>query len=221
MSTPIGVITRAYREKNNLSLGQFAKRCGVSKSYVYALENGKTSGELPSPTLESLCGIADAMDMPLLQLLSKMGLIDASTISSDAKKEETEQDGSDIEPFEYIPLTNENLRSALSEGRLLILPYRAPRKGQDVFIPIYEDDGLVIMNSVTAVYGGVYEATSEALGSVLFTLLDINKKVFLNRKDAYAKLKEWKGRTQKPRMSATSIPRTWSDTRMEYTKESD
>ena len=211
----IGELIRDYRKQNNLSLGQFAKQCGISKTYIYILENGRNSGAFPSPTLDSLTAIANAMDVPVIQLLAEMGIVDASAMSAYLYGSD-----SDIEPFDYIPLTQKNLNEAVPEGRLILLPFRPPRLNQFVYIPVYDKPYMIVTHTVTAIYGGVFEAWSETFDTVTFTLLDINKNVFLTHKEAGFALEAWKRakRTQKSRdvSKLKRPPLTWRDSKSDF-----
>lgn len=213
----IGTLIRDYRKQKNLSLGQFAKQCGISKTYIYTLENGKPSGEFPSPTLNSLVALANTMEMSLLQLLIELGTIDSTSKSAN-------QNGSDnaIEPFERIPLTQKNLNEAVPEGRLILLPFRPPRLNELVYTPIYSDPYMVTAHNVTAVYGGVFEAWSETFDIITFTLFDINKSVFLTRKEAAFALEAWRRgkRTQKTQtIPKKRPPLTWRDSKSDFSDD--
>ena len=68
----IGKIIKRYREDNNLSLRDFAIKCGTSHSYIAMLENGKNSktGEPIIPTLTMLNKISSGLCITLNELLS-------------------------------------------------------------------------------------------------------------------------------------------------------
>jgi transcriptional regulator with XRE-family HTH domain len=68
----IGKIIKRYRESNNLSLRDFAIKCGTSHSYIAMLENGKNSktGEPIIPTLTMLNKISLGLGITLNELLS-------------------------------------------------------------------------------------------------------------------------------------------------------
>ena len=68
----IGTIIKRYRKENNLSLRDFAIKCGTSHSYIAMLENKKNSktGEPIIPTITMLIKIANALDMNVNDLIS-------------------------------------------------------------------------------------------------------------------------------------------------------
>lgn len=68
----LGVILKSYREENGLSLREFAKRSGVSNSYLSMLETGRQpqSGRPIVPTLTTLNKIAAAMCMRVDDLIA-------------------------------------------------------------------------------------------------------------------------------------------------------
>lgn len=67
----IGAFIKEYRNKNGLTLREFAKRSGTSHSYIAMLENSKNSktGEPIVPSIIMLNKIAQAMAMPLNELI--------------------------------------------------------------------------------------------------------------------------------------------------------
>jgi Helix-turn-helix. len=73
----LGELIRNYREEHDLSLRDFAERCGVSHSYVDKLEKGidPRSGKPVEPTLDILEKLASAMNLTLDQLLTQIGKI--------------------------------------------------------------------------------------------------------------------------------------------------
>lgn len=74
----LGEIIKQYREKNNLSLREFAERCGLSHAYIAKLEEGidPRSGKKIEPTLETVKKVSEAISMPLDELLQIIGYID-------------------------------------------------------------------------------------------------------------------------------------------------
>lgn len=186
---PLGQMIRDYRESNKISIREFASSAGVSKSYIALLESSRHNrmDKQPDPSTEVLLGIAEAMKMSPERLFKKLGY----DIGNSSKTNSRNSSRTKIQPFTYIPPTVENLRSALAENRILILPFSAPTRNSLVYIPQFEEDGMVITHTVSDVSGGVYTAFSELLGSVTFTLYDINRTVFIKRSDAYDALKAW------------------------------
>ena len=59
-----------YRSRMNISQREFARRCGVSNSYISFIENecNPKSGKAPVPTIQQYKNIATAMDMTLQEL---------------------------------------------------------------------------------------------------------------------------------------------------------
>ena len=51
------------RIQKGLSIRQLAERAGISKSHVQRIEGGESS-----PTLEVMCRIAKALDVPIMDL---------------------------------------------------------------------------------------------------------------------------------------------------------
>lgn len=180
---------RDYRESNKISIRKFASSAGVSKSYISLIESSRHEymDKQPDPSTDVLLGIAEAMKMSPERLFKKLGY-DMGNSSTSNRRDSAR---AKIQPFTYIPPTIENLRSALAENRILILPFSPPTKNSLVYIPQFEEDGMVITHTVSDVSGGVYTAFSEFLGSVTFTLYDINRTVFVKRSEAYNALSTW------------------------------
>lgn len=70
----LGKIIKNYRDKNNLSLRDFAKKCNLSYTYISMLEKGSNyrTNKLLSPTLDAVNKIAFALNMSLENLLKTM-----------------------------------------------------------------------------------------------------------------------------------------------------
>lgn len=68
----IGNIIKEYRTKNNISLRDFAAKCGTSHSYISMLELGKNSktGEPIIPSLTMLKKIATGLSMSVNELIA-------------------------------------------------------------------------------------------------------------------------------------------------------
>lgn len=190
MEKTIGEITKKYREKHKISLRKFSDMCGVSKTYLYQLENGKTGkGDYPSPSLSVVMAVSDAMKMNPLKLFREIGF------SIDSRREQkSASDGLipiTIKPYEYIPVTMENLKAAAQRNSIMILPFSLPVLGENVYIPEFKKDGHVVTHRVTDVSGGIYNAVSEQYGTVVFNLYDLDRTVFTDRSAAYDALNKW------------------------------
>ena len=196
MSVPIGKVIRKYRTENKISAKAFAESCGLSRAYIAMLEANHRfdNGKAPTPSLDAIIRIAKAMDMDTYVLMKKIGMdIQEKTGESDAtavKPSVLSGTAQKIRPFEYVPLTQENLNAAVKERRLILLPFRAPRRGDLVWIPMPEC-GMAVAHTITMVGGGVYEAYSEINGTVSFSLFDIGHSVFQNRTDAEQEKDKW------------------------------
>ena len=68
----IGAVIKQYRGETNISLRDFAAKCGTSHSYIAMLESGKNSktGEPIVPTITMLKKIAHGMDMSVSDLIA-------------------------------------------------------------------------------------------------------------------------------------------------------
>ena len=66
----LGDIIKEYREKNNLSQRDFAKKCGLSYTYISALEKNLDyrSGKPISPTLETIRNVANNVNSNVINV---------------------------------------------------------------------------------------------------------------------------------------------------------
>ena len=181
-----GQLTKAYRESKGFSLRKFAGMVGLSKSYLARLEDG----EAQQPSLSIILATAAVMEEDPVAFMRKLGIHMDSPSYGDKKQENgRKRKVSRLVPFEYIPNTLENLQSALNEGRILILPFKAIRKGAMVYIPSIEYN-MAIANEVVEVKGGIYTCESETLGRTEFSLFDVEQTVFSTRAGAVTKLQK-------------------------------
>lgn len=74
-----------YRTEHDLSLRQFAERCGVSHAYIGFLENecNPSTGKPIAPNLESLKALAKGMNITVDELISAVDEFEI-TIERDA-----------------------------------------------------------------------------------------------------------------------------------------
>lgn len=71
----LGEIIREYRQRNKMSMGDFAKASGISKPYISMLEANKNSngGKPIAPSVETLQKVACVLGISLDKLLRKLG----------------------------------------------------------------------------------------------------------------------------------------------------
>jgi transcriptional regulator with XRE-family HTH domain len=72
----IGEIIKDYRTEHNMSYEEFAKKCGFSKSYVYALEKNEhpKTKEPIVPSLGIITRISTATNIPVINLCQSLGI---------------------------------------------------------------------------------------------------------------------------------------------------
>jgi len=61
----VKIFVEQYRLKKGLSLSELARRSEISKSHLSYIESGETS-----PTIETLCKISKALDVPCCKLFA-------------------------------------------------------------------------------------------------------------------------------------------------------
>lgn len=67
-------IIRQYRDAQNLSMQEFADKCGLSKGYISMLEKGRhpQNNRQLVPSLNTIRALAAGMDLPIDSLLAAM-----------------------------------------------------------------------------------------------------------------------------------------------------
>lgn len=80
-------IVRNYRTENDISQREFARRCGVTNSYISFIENecNPKTGKPMVPTIEQYKKLADGMSITvqhLFELLDKDSPVDLSEINN-------------------------------------------------------------------------------------------------------------------------------------------
>ena len=67
-------IIRQYRDAQNLSMQEFADKCGLSKGYISMLEKGRhpQNNRQLVPSLNTIRALAAGMDLPVDSLLAAM-----------------------------------------------------------------------------------------------------------------------------------------------------
>lgn len=87
----LGEIIREYRQRNNISMGDFAKSSGLSKPYVSMLEADKNSngGKSIKPSVDTLMKVSFAVGITLEDLLRKLGDEEIDLRQPEFSEEET------------------------------------------------------------------------------------------------------------------------------------
>lgn len=85
----LGDIVKQYREKNDISMDEFAKRSSLSKGYISMLENNinPRNNKPIAPTLPTIQKIANGMNMEVDALLKILDSDQAVTLESDTTLE--------------------------------------------------------------------------------------------------------------------------------------
>jgi transcriptional regulator with XRE-family HTH domain len=117
----IGFLIKQYRQENNLTLRDFATRCGTSHSYIAMLESNKNSktGEPIVPTLTMLNKISRGMGISVNDLINICDDIPISLSQEENTPEEpklTEGERMLLDLFRQIP--EEQQKVFLDMGRV-------------------------------------------------------------------------------------------------------
>lgn len=92
----LGEIVADFRRKNDMSMGDFAKLCGLSKAYISQLERNinPATGKPPMPSINTIDAIARAMRRELNDVMFEM--------SSDPQEIEDDKSADDISLIKHI-----------------------------------------------------------------------------------------------------------------------
>lgn len=148
----LGELIKEYREKNNLSLRDFAKKCGLSHTYISALEKNidPRTGKPIAPTLDTVKYISKGMNISIEYILKILDDEQEFTINAEAPKYSknlisipllgTVKAGYDYlaneNIIDYIPVTD----SSLDNENFFALKV----KGDSMVPEIYEGDIAIV-----------------------------------------------------------------------------
>ena len=121
----LSALVKQYRERNEYSMRDFAKKCGTSHSYIAMIENEKNSktGEPIVPSLAMIKKIAHGLDMTINELIT---LCDDMPVSL-----------SDVKFVDKTAPTEPKLSEG--EEMLLKLFRKLPQEAQDSYIERLEE----------------------------------------------------------------------------------
>ena len=120
----LGEIIREHRQRNRISMGDFAKASGLSKPYISMLEADKNSnsGKPIKPSAATLTKVSFAIGITMDELLRKLGDEEIDLRQPEFSEEETELvDG-------YRGLNEESKRLIFGMIRQLNFVHEVPRQ---------------------------------------------------------------------------------------------
>lgn len=111
----LGDIIKKYREDNNISMGEFANNCSLSKGYISMLENNiNPRNQKPiSPTLPSIAKVANGMKIDLDTLLKMMDNEQTIDLTSDKPRLYCESQDESKLLLSYRELTIDNKKKSI------------------------------------------------------------------------------------------------------------
>lgn len=82
-------VVKAYRDEHGLSQREFAKKAGLSSTYIWYLEQGRNpqTGRPINPSLPALIKISNAMGVSLDELMGQCGNLLVALSDKDDDKE--------------------------------------------------------------------------------------------------------------------------------------
>lgn len=136
----IGDLIRDYRDKEQISIREFARRSNISHTYICQMENNKTgSGEKPNLTVEMISHLSAVLgkDPQLIAKLIREGQ-EASSVSEVKTKsgpltdEEVEAEIERLKDSEYVKLAKKEERVRYRRRQLLYQLRMYEKKGRDL-----------------------------------------------------------------------------------------
>lgn len=107
----LGTLIRAYRDEHQMTMQEFASRCGLSKAYISMLERNRNpkSGKPPIPSLETIRSISASIGMDFNQVIA---LLDGEQelrlpIASSVRPVPPASNLRLLEPMSHIPLVGQ------------------------------------------------------------------------------------------------------------------
>ena len=160
----LGEVIKKYRKEHNLSLRAFAKKCGLSYTYISMLEKNTDyrTGKPIAPTLDSVKYISKAMNIPIDDLLKML----------DDKQEFKLNEDADIDILKnkipilgtvkagYDWLAEENVTGYITDSDIIknyeknIGEYFALKVTGDSMLPLLSEGDLVIVHKQSDVESG-------------------------------------------------------------------
>lgn len=106
----LGDIIKQYREANNLSQRDFAKKCNLSHTYISALEKkiDSRSGKKIAPTVDAVKNISIALGISLFDLLQMLD--DNQELTVNTNKNEIDLSNLSKEDIDYLKKQADYLR---------------------------------------------------------------------------------------------------------------
>lgn len=107
----VGDRIRRFREERGLSLSQFAEHAGVSKGYLWALENDPGARR---PSAETLYAVAQALGVTIADLMGREVLAASAGNIPDSLREFAEEEGlpeTDVQMLASIQFRGEHPRT--------------------------------------------------------------------------------------------------------------
>ena len=94
----LGDLIKKYRSANNLSLRDFAKRCGLSHTYISALEKNidPRTGKPIAPTLDTVKYVSKGMNISIEEILKALDDKQEFIINSDLNNEYKDEIGNAV-----------------------------------------------------------------------------------------------------------------------------
>lgn len=149
----LGDLIKKYRTTNKLSLRDFAKKCGLSHTYISALEKNidPRTGKPIAPTLDTVKYISKGMNISVEDILKILDSNQEFTINADINREHLDKFGNSVVPipllgtvkagYNYLAEENWEGTKEIKEELAKTGEFFALRiKGDSMFETLWEND---------------------------------------------------------------------------------
>lgn len=149
----LGDLIKKYRTANKLSLRDFAKKCGLSHTYISALEKNidPRTGKPIAPTLDTVKYISKGMNISVEDILKILDSNQEFTINADINREHLDKFGNSVVPipllgtvkagYDYLAEENWEGTKEIKEELAKTGEFFALRiKGDSMFETLWEND---------------------------------------------------------------------------------
>ena len=162
---------RKYRQQQNLTVEQLAKKSGFSKGFISQVENFRLT-----PSLKALNAISQALGVPLSAILTSDPAVPDYTIGSVEQGEEIFRNDNERYGMRYLALAYEQLGRKLEP---FIVEYRSCDEERPMLMHDTEEFYVLLAGEVEFFISGEAGSKKLAAGETIYLKADVPHRVKL------------------------------------------